>query len=210
MGAIATAAAVHAGLTAGRLALLAPMPSPLSQAEQLAAALGFGSGTQLRLIARIERRVGAAMNEFDMPAFGRAAVPPPTLLVHDRDDWFAPFDQTEAVAAAWPGALLHVTTGLGSPPAAQRRRRRGSGHRLRHPRRNRRGCLTGIAGVVTARGRRTATTGATRGHAIRGASAGVGGFRVGQAGHDDEGRQRGDASGGVLVFRRCFGVTGPR
>lgn len=48
-----------------------------------------------------------------MPAFGRAAVPPPTLLVHDRDDRFAPFDQTEAVAAAWPGALLHVTTGLG-------------------------------------------------------------------------------------------------
>lgn len=113
MGAIATAAAVGAGLTAGRLVLLAPMASPLTQARQLATALGFGERTHRRLIARLERRVGASMNQFDMPAFGRAAAMPPTLLVHDRDDRYTPFDYTATIAAAWPGAMMHATTGLG-------------------------------------------------------------------------------------------------
>ncbi len=113
MGAIATAAAVGAGLPAGRLVLPAPMASPLSQAGQLAVALGFGERTRRRLIARVERRVGASMDRYDMPAFGHAAVLPPTLLVHDRDDRYTPFSGTEAIAAAWPGAVLHATTGLG-------------------------------------------------------------------------------------------------
>jgi pimeloyl-ACP methyl ester carboxylesterase len=113
MGAIATAAAVHAGLTASRLVLLAPMPSPLIQARQLATALGFGARTHRRLIGRVEGRVGARMDQFDMPAFGRAGTLPPTLLVHDRDDRYAPFDCTATIAAAWPGATLWATTGLG-------------------------------------------------------------------------------------------------
>jgi len=113
MGAIATAAAVHTGLTANRLVLLAPMPSPLIQARQLATALGFGARTHRRLIARVERRVGARMDRFDMSAFGRAGAMPPTLLVHDRDDRYAPFDCTATIAATWPGSMLRVTTGLG-------------------------------------------------------------------------------------------------
>jgi pimeloyl-ACP methyl ester carboxylesterase len=113
MGAIATTAAAAGGLTASRLVLLAPMASPLSQARQLAGALGLGERTRRRMVARVERRVGARMAGFDMPALGRAAAMPPTLLVHDRDDRYSPFDNTAALAAAWPTATLHATTGLG-------------------------------------------------------------------------------------------------
>ena len=113
LGAIATAVAVVDGLPAGRLVLLAPMESPLSQAWQLARALGFGERTHRRLIARVERRVGAPMRHFDLPALGHAVAMPPSLLVHDRDDRSTPVANAANIAAAWPGSLLHVTTGLG-------------------------------------------------------------------------------------------------
>jgi len=113
MGALAAAAAVVDGLPAERLVLLAPMENPVAQARQLATALGFGERTRRRLIARVERRVGAPMRHFDLPAFGAAVAMPPTLLVHDRDDRSTPVEHAATIAAAWPGASLKVTAGLG-------------------------------------------------------------------------------------------------
>jgi pimeloyl-ACP methyl ester carboxylesterase len=113
MGGTATAVALCDGLHAGRVALLAPMASPVSYAHQLADVLGFGEPTYHRLIARVERRVGAPMHHFDVPELGRAVAMPPTLVVHDRDDAFTPVTDGAAIAAAWPAARLHVTSGLG-------------------------------------------------------------------------------------------------
>jgi pimeloyl-ACP methyl ester carboxylesterase len=113
MGGAATAVALCDGLRAGRIVLVAPMASPASYARQLGAALGFGDATYRRLIARIERRVGAPMHHFDLPELGRAVAMPPTLVVHDRTDAFTPVTDGAAIAAAWPSARLHVTTGLG-------------------------------------------------------------------------------------------------
>jgi pimeloyl-ACP methyl ester carboxylesterase len=113
MGANATAVAVRAGLRADRLVLLAPMAGPGFVGEQLAAVLGFGERTHRRLTARIERRVGAPMSHFELPAFGRTGAMPPTLLMHDRDDRSTPVDQSTAIADGWPGSQLHLTTGLG-------------------------------------------------------------------------------------------------
>jgi pimeloyl-ACP methyl ester carboxylesterase len=113
MGAIATAVALRDGLSADRLVLLAPMAHPAFLADQLGAVLGFGERTHRRVIARIERRVGAPMSHFDVPAIGRTGTMPPTLLMHDRDDRSTPVDNASAIADAWPGAHLHVTTGLG-------------------------------------------------------------------------------------------------
>jgi pimeloyl-ACP methyl ester carboxylesterase len=113
MGATATAVSVHAGLAAGRLVLLAPMAEPVFIADQLAAVLGFGRRTRRRVVARVERRVGAPMSRFDVPSYGRVAAMPPTLLIHDRDDRSTPVQHGTAIAAAWPGSQLHITAGLG-------------------------------------------------------------------------------------------------
>ena len=113
MGGAATAVALCDGLHAERIVLVAPMASPESYARQLGAALGFGAATHRRLIARIERRVGAPMHHFNVPELGRAVAMPPTLVVHDRTDTFAPVSDGAAIAAAWPSARLHVTDGLG-------------------------------------------------------------------------------------------------
>jgi pimeloyl-ACP methyl ester carboxylesterase len=113
MGSTAAAVALCDGLRAGRVALLAPMASPLSYARQFAAVLGFGERTYRRLVARVERRVGVPMHHFDVPELGRAVAMPRTLIVHDRDDASTPVTDGEAIAGAWSGSRLHVTSGLG-------------------------------------------------------------------------------------------------
>src|SRR5215469_15456579 len=113
LGCTAAAVALHDGLAAERVVLLAPLASPLSFAGQFAAALGFGERTSRRLIRRVERRVGAPMHHFDVPALGRTATMPPTLIIHDQDDNSTPSSDGAAIAAAWAGSRLQLTTGLG-------------------------------------------------------------------------------------------------
>lgn len=113
MGSTAAAVALCDGLRAGRLAMLAPMANPTTYARQLADVLRFGERTYRRLITRVERRVGAPMHHFDVPELGRAVAMPPTLIVHDRDDTSTPVTDGAAIAAAWSGSRLHVTSGLG-------------------------------------------------------------------------------------------------
>lgn len=112
-GAIATAGALCDGLSADRVVLLAPMASAQSYLRQFATVLGFGDRTSTRLVARIERRVGAPMHHFDLPELARAVTMPPALVIHDRTDRSTSVTDGAAVAAAWPGARFTVTTGLG-------------------------------------------------------------------------------------------------
>jgi len=112
-GAIAAAAALCDGLRAERVVLLAPMANPQWSLREFSKALGFGERTLRRLIVRSERRVGAPMRHFDVPELGRAVAMPPTLVIHDRDDASTPVSDGAAIAAAWPRARLHVTSGLG-------------------------------------------------------------------------------------------------
>jgi pimeloyl-ACP methyl ester carboxylesterase len=113
LGAASAALALCDGMRAGRVALIAPTAGPLAFERSLAAALGYGSRTRQRLFARTERRVGAPMHHFDVPALGRAVLMPKTLIVHDRDDTVTPVAEGMAVAEAWSGSRLHLTSGLG-------------------------------------------------------------------------------------------------
>jgi pimeloyl-ACP methyl ester carboxylesterase len=113
LGSVAAAIALCDGLPAGRVAMIAPMASPASYARHFARVLGFGDRTLQRLTRRVERRVGAPMRHFDVPAIGAAVQMPPTLIVHDRDDRSIPVTDGIAIAEAWPSARLHVTSGLG-------------------------------------------------------------------------------------------------
>jgi pimeloyl-ACP methyl ester carboxylesterase len=113
LGGLAAAAALCDGLPADRVVLLAPMASATGFAQEFAKVLDLGPAGYARLIRRVERRVGAPMHHFDAPALGRAVAMPPTLVIHDRDDVSTPVSDGAAIAAAWPGARLRVTTGLG-------------------------------------------------------------------------------------------------
>jgi pimeloyl-ACP methyl ester carboxylesterase len=113
MGATAAAVALSDGLPAKRVVMLAPMASPMSYARQFAKVLGFGDRTLSRMVARIERRVGAPVHHFDVPELGRAIAMPPALILHDRDDASTSVTDGAAIAAAWPSAQLRVTSGLG-------------------------------------------------------------------------------------------------
>jgi pimeloyl-ACP methyl ester carboxylesterase len=113
LGATAAAVALCDGMRADRVVMLAPMASPLSFACEFARVLGLGPRTLGRLIERVERRVGAPMRHFDVPELGRAIAMPATLIIHDRADASTPVSDGAAIAAAWPSARLHVTTGLG-------------------------------------------------------------------------------------------------
>ena len=112
-GAIPTAAALCDGLKAHRLVLLAPTAGVPHHLRQFAAAMGFGERIRRRVAHRSERLVGAPMRHFDVLELGRAVRMPPTLVIHDRDDRSTPVSDGAAIAAAWPGTRLHVTTGLG-------------------------------------------------------------------------------------------------
>jgi len=113
MGAAAAAVAVADGTPAGRIAMLAPMASPRAYGLQFGAALGFGDRTYERLMIRIERRVGTALQRFDVPALGQAGTMPPTMIIHDREDGLMAPTHGTAIASAWPGSRLRLTTGLG-------------------------------------------------------------------------------------------------
>ena len=61
---------------------------------------------------RLERRLGFEWKHMDVPRFA-PAMRIPLLVIHDRDDREVRWDDGAAIAAAWPGAQLVTTTGLG-------------------------------------------------------------------------------------------------
>jgi pimeloyl-ACP methyl ester carboxylesterase len=113
LGATAAAFAVRSGLPAGRLVFVAPMADPLPYTRVFAARLGFGERIRTRLAARLERRIGRPMSDFDVPAMARELVTPPLLLVHDRLDPETSWSDSAAIATSWPATRLVTTTGLG-------------------------------------------------------------------------------------------------
>lgn len=114
LGATATALAVLDGLQVDRLALIAPMADPIPYTKEFARWLGFGERIRTGFLDRIETRIGRRMSDFNV--VGRAARAtdlPPALVMHDEADRDVHYADGAAIAAAWPGAELHSTVGLG-------------------------------------------------------------------------------------------------
>ncbi len=112
-GATAAAVALRDGLPATRAVFLAPMADPRPYADWFAARLGFGERTRVRLLARIERRVGVPMAYLDVPAMAGQAAMPPLLVVHDQGDRETSWSGGRDIANAWPDARLLTTNRLG-------------------------------------------------------------------------------------------------
>jgi pimeloyl-ACP methyl ester carboxylesterase len=113
LGAAAVAVALCDGLRAARVVLISPIAGVTVFERTFSAALGYGERTRRLLLARAERRVGAPVHHFDLPALGRAVLMPKTLIIHDRADGMTPVAAVEEIAAAWAGSRLVLTFGSG-------------------------------------------------------------------------------------------------
>jgi pimeloyl-ACP methyl ester carboxylesterase len=112
LGAAAVALAMRDGLDARRVVFLAPPADPPAWVGPFAARFGLAPAVVERMRERSERRIGRRWEELDVPRL----VPPleaPLLVVHDREDAEVPVWDGARIAAAWPGARLLETTGLG-------------------------------------------------------------------------------------------------
>jgi len=112
LGGFAAALALGSGLDARRAVLVAPSANADSYSAQFAALLGVDAPVMASMRGRLERRLGFAWSEMDVPILARD-MRVPLLVIHDRDDREVGWDHGAAIARAWPGAELVTTTGLG-------------------------------------------------------------------------------------------------
>jgi pimeloyl-ACP methyl ester carboxylesterase len=97
---------------ATRVVYIAPPAELSSYASTFAAAIGLPAEIAGRIQTRIERRFGLRWDELHGVGVARAQRAP-LLVVHDRDDAEVALADGAALAAAWPGARLIATAGLG-------------------------------------------------------------------------------------------------
>jgi pimeloyl-ACP methyl ester carboxylesterase len=112
LGTAAVALALRDGLALRRLAFLGPAAAPPAWARAFAERLGVPEPVIERLRARSERRLRLRWDELDVTRLA-AGRDEPLLVVHDRQDREVDVNDGRAIAAAWKGARLVETTGLG-------------------------------------------------------------------------------------------------
>ena len=112
IGAAGLGAAMASGLDLDAAVLIGPPRSPGAFFRNFSDALQLRRRTSDAIRARIERRYGVALEDYDLPRLV-TAVNTPVLVVHDRNDQEVPWSDGEAIAGAWPGARLVSTNGLG-------------------------------------------------------------------------------------------------
>ena len=112
MGGSASALAISQGLKVQRAAFIAPAADPARFATDFAATLGVGPAAMAGMRQRSESRLRFRWSDLNVPRMA-AAFDVPLLIVHDRGDATVPWEEGSAIAAAWPGAELVTTTGLG-------------------------------------------------------------------------------------------------
>jgi pimeloyl-ACP methyl ester carboxylesterase len=112
LGGAALAVAMGGGLAVGRAVLVGPPADPVAWTRMFADRLAVGASALARMQQRTEDRLRIRWSDLHVPTLAaRFAVP--ALVVHDRGDREVPWREGAAVAAAWPGATLLTTTGLG-------------------------------------------------------------------------------------------------
>jgi pimeloyl-ACP methyl ester carboxylesterase len=112
-GAAAAVIALSEGLPVEAAALLAPPCRLEPFAETFARTLGLSRDTEILFRARIEERLGADVwRRFSLDQLA-PRLRLPALILHDREDAEIPIDEARRLAAAWPGARLEETDGLG-------------------------------------------------------------------------------------------------
>jgi pimeloyl-ACP methyl ester carboxylesterase len=112
LGGTAAAFALQRGVEARRAVLVGPAADPQRYIDGFFRWLGIAPALAARVKEGFERRLGFAWGELAVPGYA-PRMRTPLLVVHDRDDAEVPWRDGAAIAAAWPGARLVTTTGLG-------------------------------------------------------------------------------------------------
>lgn len=112
MGAGAMGYALSLGLSPQRAVLLGGPSSLRSVLEQFADGVNLQPRARSRFFDLVARHTGVHPDEVDIRHLARE-YQIPALIVHDRDDALVPFEHGERMAAAWSGAELMATEGLG-------------------------------------------------------------------------------------------------
>nr|MBA2627661.1 TetR family transcriptional regulator [Gemmatimonadales bacterium] len=112
LGGAAIALAASWGLTLERAVLIAAPAHPASYEERFAEYLQMPPQVRALMTEELQRQLGVTWAELDIPVVVRG-LSVPVLVIHDADDADVGPDSGETIAAAWPGAELMTTTGLG-------------------------------------------------------------------------------------------------
>ena len=102
-----------AGAVLPRLVLISAPVGPRVVAERFAAFLRLPPDLVRRFADHIVRSTGRAADSFAVAAAGPGTRAAQVLVLHDEADEIIPFAEGQQIAAAWPGARLHATRGLG-------------------------------------------------------------------------------------------------
>jgi len=112
LGGAALTLALRDGLAAERIVLLAAPADVIRFSTAFADHLRLPADARNAMRRNLEVRLNIRFDELHLPAIARS-LRAAALLVHDREDYEVPFSHGEEIAAAWPGARLLPTTGLG-------------------------------------------------------------------------------------------------
>jgi pimeloyl-ACP methyl ester carboxylesterase len=112
MGGAASAIAIKRGIVPKAAVFLAPAANPGEWTERFAAVLRIPDDVIAGMKESFERQFGYRWDEFDVPRAG-ASLSVALLVFHDKEDAEVPWNNGAAITAAWPGAELVTTEGLG-------------------------------------------------------------------------------------------------
>jgi hypothetical protein len=102
-----------AGVVLPRLVLMSTPVGPREVAGRFADFLYLPNEFVTRFAEHVERVTGRSVSSFAAAASGPAIGAEKVLVMHDEDDEIIPFSEGRRIAAAWLGARLHATRGLG-------------------------------------------------------------------------------------------------
>lgn len=111
-GAAVAAQALREGLAVERAVFLAPPNDLRDYVGEFSRFVGLSAQARARLTTYIERYAGHPLAHYCIPDFA-PSMRQPLLVVHDAHDREIPVACGERIAAAWPGAELVRTEGLG-------------------------------------------------------------------------------------------------
>jgi pimeloyl-ACP methyl ester carboxylesterase len=112
VGSAVLAEALHDGLQAKRAVLIAAPAHYASYARQVGALAGLDAAGIERLLHLLRGPLGVDIQEVSLPRRA-ASLTQPALFIHSADDRIVAIADSEASAAAWPGARHLRLDGLG-------------------------------------------------------------------------------------------------
>ncbi len=112
LGGAATIFALSRGLETGRVVTLAAPADLVVWADRFRAMVDLPEPVYVRMRRNLEHRLSLSWDEIDIPA-AAATLTMPGLVIHDLDDGDVAIAEGREIAARWPTATFHGTTGLG-------------------------------------------------------------------------------------------------